>query len=93
MEGHPVNEHPAALSLQRSREELRQVLMPRGPESRNPPGQFPRSAVMQFLLNPGKRKVGMLALSALMLLVRRRGAMAQLGWLQLLRPLFSLRGR
>jgi len=43
MEKHTVNEHPAALSLQRSREELRQVLMPRGPDSRNPPGQFPRS--------------------------------------------------
>ncbi|HXC59399.1 MAG TPA: hypothetical protein VN645_08780 [Steroidobacteraceae bacterium] len=93
MEKHTVNEHPAALSLQRSREELRQVLMPRGPDSRNPPGQFPRSAVMQFLLNPRQRKVGMLALSALMLLVRRRGAIAQLGWMQLLRPLFSMRAR
>jgi len=87
-----VREHPAVLSLQRSREELRAVLMPRGPESRNPPGQFPRSAVMRFMLNPRQRKLGMLALSAVMLLVRR-GGIARLGWLQMLRPLLTLRAR
>ena len=92
MEKHSVKEHPAVLSLQRTREELRTVLMPRGPESRNPPGHFPRSAVMQFFVNPRQRKFGMLALSAVMLLVRR-GGMARLGWLQLLRPLLALRTR
>jgi hypothetical protein len=90
MEEHIVSdEHPLALSLQRSREELRRVLLPRGPNPHRPPGEFPRSAVMRFLFNPRQRKLGVTLVSAALLLIRRRDGRGMANWLQRLRPLFG----
>jgi len=83
-------EHPLALSLQRSREELRRVLLPRGPDMHIPPGHFPRSAVMRFLFNPRQRKLGVLFVSALLLFLRRRGGKG-VNWLGLVRPFLAAR--
>lgn len=90
MEEHVVNEaHAAVRSLQANREELRRALMPRGPNAHIPPGHFPRSDIMRFLLNPRRRKLGLLLVSATWMLFRRRAGKG-LSWLQLLQPLFGL---
>jgi hypothetical protein len=90
MEEHVVNEaHAAVRSLQESREELRRVLLPRGPNPQMPPGHFPRSDIMRFLLNPRRRKLGVILVSAIFLLLRRRGGRG-VNWLQLLQPLLGL---
>ena len=71
MEEHPVI--PAS-SLDDTREQLRRLILPQ-------PGhgeveEFPRSAVMRFLLDARKRQVAMAALSVgLMLLGRRRSGL------------------
>lgn len=91
MEEHVVNEaHAAVRSLEQSREELRRVLLPRGPNPHLPPGHFPRSNVMRFLLDPRRRKLGMFAVGAAWLLLRRRGGKGAVNWLQLLQPLLGL---
>jgi hypothetical protein len=90
MEEHIVGtELPAAIRLQQSREQLRRLLLPRGPGAHMPPGQFPRSAVMQFLLNPRQRKLGVVLFSAVFLLLRRRKG-ASVNWLQLVQPLLGM---
>jgi hypothetical protein len=93
MEEHIVNdtEHPLAVSLQHSREELRRILLPRGPDMHIPPGQFPRSGVMRFLLDPRQRKLGIMLFSALLLLLRGRGIKGGLNWLQLVKPFLGAR--
>jgi hypothetical protein len=93
MEEHVVNRaHAAVRNLQQNREELRTLLMPRGPDMHIPPGHFPRSNVMRFLLDPRRRKLGMVVMGALMLVMRRRGgAKGGLGWLQFLQPFLAAR--
>jgi hypothetical protein len=89
MEEHVIEAHTLAANLQHSREELRRLLLPRGSTPR-PPGTFPRSAVMRFLLNPQQRRLGMMLVGAALLLLRR-GARGPLNWLQLLQPLLGAR--
>ncbi len=93
MEEHVVDRAQAAIrTLQQNREELRVLLMPRGPDMHIPPGHFPRSNVMRFLLNPRRRKLGMVMVGALMLLLRRRGgAKGGLNWLQFVQPFLAAR--
>ena len=76
MEEHVVNDaHASVRSLQQSREELRRVLLPRGPNPNFPPGRFPRSTVMRFLLDPRRRKLGLALVSAVIMLKRGRGGL------------------
>lgn len=78
-----------AASLQRSREQIRNELFPAaGPDGEDSlAGLVPRSAVMSFLLAPGRRHLMLTVLSVLMAFAGRsrggsRGGSA--GWLRLL---------
>lgn len=67
-----MEEHALVASLHRSREELREVLMPGASSGRVLHGRFPRSAVMRFLLDSKKRKLVGTVLGALVLRRRSR---------------------
>ncbi len=82
MEEHAI----AALELQRSRAQLRALLLPDPETGRIEADAFPRSQLMRFVFSAGKRNLAMSALGAAfsMFAGRRRSASGGGGWSQVL---------
>jgi hypothetical protein len=81
-----MEEHAIALELQRSRAQLRALLVPDPETGRIEADAFPRSQLMRFVFNAGKRKLAMSALGAAVSLFvgRRRAANRGSGWSRVL---------
>lgn len=83
-----MEEHAlAALELQRSRAQLRALLLPDPVTGRIEADAFPRSQLMRFVFSAGKRNLAMTALGAAFSLFagRRRAARSSGGgWSQIL---------
>lgn len=67
-----MEEHAVARNLQQSREQIRELLMPGSSTGHALPGHFPRSAVMRFLMDSGKRSMAVAVLGAAVTLLGRR---------------------
>jgi hypothetical protein len=88
-----MEEHAVARQLQQSREQIRELLMPGSSTGHALPGQFPRSAVMRFVLDSRKRSVAIAAAGAVLGLMRRRkAASGGTRWPQLANLLVPLLG-
>ena len=81
-----MEEHAIALELQRSRAQLRALLLPDPVTGRIEADAFPRSQLMRFVLSAGKRNLAMSVISTALAMFarRRRTAGGGGGWSQVL---------
>jgi len=88
-----MEEHAVIRNLERSREELREFLMPGSRDGRPLQGRFPRSNVMRFLVDGRKRHAAVTVLTtAMAFLVRRNQSSAKSRWSNLGQALLPLLG-
>ena len=69
-----MEEYVVMASLQESRARIRAMLVPDPATGRIEADQFPRSAVMRFVLNARARRIAMAAFSMLLMVAGRRAA-------------------
>jgi len=87
-----MEEHAVARNLQQSRDEIRELLMPGSSTGHALPGHFPRSAVMRFLMDSGKRSLAVAALGAAVTLLGRRKSGGGSRWPHISNALLPLVG-
>ncbi|MET0279570.1 MAG: hypothetical protein ABW278_00400 [Steroidobacteraceae bacterium] len=68
-----MEEHAVVRRLEQSRAQLRELLLPDPLTGRIEADVFPRSAVMRFMFDPGKRRMAMNTLATLASLTGRSG--------------------
>lgn len=92
-----MEEHAlAALELQRSRAQLRSLLLPDPVTGRIEADAFPRSQLMRFVFSAGKRNLAMSAIGAAFSMFagrRRRASGGSGGWSQVLHSVADAVGK
>ncbi len=87
-----MEEHAVAANLARSRAQIRQLVLPPEGMHVRTGGTFPRSTVMRFLMDSGKRRMALGVATTLFMMLGRRRAAPVGAWPDITRSLSAVLG-